>query len=311
MIYWNDSVTINKTTSFDPLEQFTIYQISSEQVQYHYLNVEQGRCPYNFIRMWRNISYHADFAFGLFYDTISNMGLYYINSTTYVIILVVILITALLWWSLFFGQKLELYNKKVPVWNFGKFLTRAFFFLIKGIVRSNTRLKRKEYFSALLFLFIFIFASNLFGLIPYTTTITSSFIVTFFLSSTHFIGINIIGIYRQRWHFLNLILPSGVPIIISPFLVIIELISYVAKVLSLSIRLFANMMSGHALLKILIGFSWTMLSIGCDFLYGAGFLVWVIVTLIMFLELLIAFLQAYVFVVLVAIYIHDATSSSH
>jgi ATP synthase subunit 6 len=139
--------------------------------------------------------------------------------------------------------------------------------------------------------------------------LTSSFIVTLFLAATHFIGINIIGSYKQSWQFLNLFLPSGVPLFIAPFLILIEVISYFAKVLSLSIRLFANMMSGHALLKILIGFSWVLCSTFSPVFIGLGLFPWIIVTLILFLEALIAFLQAYVFVVLIAIYLNDVTSS--
>jgi ATP synthase subunit 6 len=155
---------------------------------------------------------------------------------------------------------------------------------------------------------MFIFTSNLVGLIPYSFTITSSFIVTFFLALSHFIGINIIGIVERRWEFASLFLPSGVPSEISFLLVPIEFVSYIARVFSLSIRLFANMMSGHALLKILIGFSWMLL--GSGILYaGTALLPWAIVTVIMLLELLIAFLQAYVFVILIAIYVNDAITS--
>jgi ATP synthase subunit 6 len=100
------------------------------------------------------------------------------------------------------------------------------------------------------------------GLIPYSFTVTSSFVITFFLALSHFTGINIIGFFKTQWETANLLLPSGVPLAIAPFLILIELVSYVAKVFSLSIRLFANMMSGHALLKILIGFSWGLLATG-------------------------------------------------
>jgi len=113
---------------------------------------------------------------------------------------------------------------------------------------------------------------------------------------------------EQKWEIQNLFLPSGVPIFIAPFLVIIEFISYIAKVFSLSIRLFANMMSGHALLKILIGFSWALLSSGSALILLSIF-PWIIVTAIMFLEMLIAFLQAYVFIILLSIYINDVLSS--
>jgi len=124
-----------------------------------------------------------------------------------------------------------------------------------GVLKANTALYRNEYFSLIIFLFMFILLANVFGLFPYTFTLTSGFIMTFFLAATHYTAINIIGIFQQKWRFVNLFLPSGVPLVIAPFLIIVEAISYLAKVLSLSIRLFANMMSGHALLKILIGFA--------------------------------------------------------
>jgi len=182
------------------------------------------------------------------------------------------------------------------------------YILVKSMIKRNTILKRYQYFSILLFLFMFIFISNLVGLIPYSFTVTSSFVVTFFLALTHFIGINIIAIVERKWEFANMFLPSGVPIFIAPILVPIEFISYIARVFSLSIRLFANMMSGHALLKILIGFSWTLLGSGAVYI-GLSIFPWIIVTMIMVLELLIAFLQAYVFVILIAIYINDILAS--
>lgn len=188
--------------------------------------------------------------------------------------------------------------------NVWEFVMREIYDLVKSIVKSNTSLKRNQYFSILFFLFIFILISNLVGLIPYSFTVTSSFVITFFLALAHFIGINIIGIFKHQWKIPNLFLPGGVPLAIAPFLILIEMVSYFAKVFSLSIRLFANMMSGHALLKILIGFSWGLLTTGSVYVIVAVF-PWIIVTVIMFLEALIAFLQAYVFTILVTIYIND------
>jgi len=178
--------------------------------------------------------------------------------------------------------------------------------LVKSILTSNTTLKRPQYFTILFFLFLFILISNIIGLIPYSFTVTSSFVITFFLALSHFTGINIIGFFKTQWETVNLLLPSGVPLAIAPFLVLIELVSYVAKVFSLSIRLFANMMSGHALLKILIGFSWGLLATGSVYMI-LSILPWILVTVILFLEALIAFLQAYVFTILVAIYINDVS----
>ena len=188
--------------------------------------------------------------------------------------------------------------------NVWEFLMREIYDLVKSIVKSNTSLKRNQYFSILFYLFIFILVSNLVGLIPYSFTATSSFVITFFLALSYFIGINIIGMFEHQWQIANLALPGGVPLLIAPFLILIELVSYFAKVFSLSIRLFANMMSGHALLKILIGFSWGLLTAGPLYVFIA-ILPWIIVTVIMFLEALIAFLQSYVFTILVTIYIND------
>lgn len=177
--------------------------------------------------------------------------------------------------------------------------------LVKNIMRENLIIKRNVYFTIVFYLFFVIVFANLIGMIPYSFTVTSSFIVTFFLASMHFIAINLIGTTQVRWEITNLFLPQGVPLAISPFLILIELISYIARVFSLSIRLFANMMSGHALLKILIGFSWALLTSGSVIFIFLSLFPWIIVTLIMFLEVLIAFLQGYVFVILVTIYIND------
>lgn len=181
---------------------------------------------------------------------------------------------------------------------------KTMYTVVRNIIKNNTSLKRYQYFATFFFLFLFIFAANMMGLIPYSFTITSSFVITFFLALSHFIGINIIAIFKDQWKSLKIFLPGGVPLMIVPFLVIIEVVSYIAKVFSLSIRLFANMMSGHALLKILIGFSWTLLSSGTLYAFIA-ILPWMIVTALMFLESTIAYLQAYVFTILVTIYTND------
>lgn len=199
------------------------------------------------------------------------------------------------------------------VYNRGTFNTWEFlliesYALVKSIVKSNTSLKRNQYFSIFFFLFCYILLANIIGLIPYSFTVTSSFVVTFFIALSHFIGINIISIFKTKWEITQLFLPSGVPLVIAPFLILIEIVSYFAKVFSLSIRLFANMMSGHALLKILIGFAWDILMAGAVFnILNLFFsLPWILVTIILFLEALIAFLQAYVFTVLITIYVNDA-----
>jgi ATP synthase subunit 6 len=184
------------------------------------------------------------------------------------------------------------------------FATLSIYQLVQSMVKENLYIRKQQYFAVLFYLFITLLFANLIGLLPYSFTVTSSFVVTLFLSLLHFVGVNVIGASRHGWELNNLFLPSGAPLLIMPFLVFIEAVSYVARVLSLSIRLFANMMSGHALLKILIGFSWALLTSGSLMVLVAVF-PWAIVTAVMFLELLIAFLQSYVFTILVTLYIGD------
>lgn len=185
-----------------------------------------------------------------------------------------------------------------------KLVVRSFYRTVRDITRKNLPLKRNQYYPALFFLFLFILTANFIGLIPYSFTTTSSFIITFFLALSYFIGINIILIFQNKWKSLRIFLPNNIPIVIIPFLVFIEFLSYIAKVFSLSIRLFANMMAGHALLKILIGFAWGLCTIKHFFII-ISVLPWIVVTILFFLETLIAHLQAYVFTMLVTIYIND------
>lgn len=135
------------------------------------------------------------------------------------------------------------------------FALRALYQLVCSMVKENLYIRKQQYFSVLFYLFFTVLIANLVGMIPYSFTITSSFVVTFFLALMHFVGINHLAVVKHQWQTADLFLPSGAPLLIAPFLIFIEAVSYVARVFSLSIRLFANMMSGHALLKILIGFS--------------------------------------------------------
>ena len=163
------------------------------------------------------------------------------------------------------------------------------------------------YFPILFAIFSFIFFCNLLGMIPFSFTVTSHIVVTLGLAMISFFAINIIGIQTHGFHMLSLFLPSGAPLALAPLLVAIELVSYSFRVVSLALRLFANMMSGHCLLKILAGFAWTMLAAG-GILSIVHFLPLVVIFAIVGLELSIAFLQAYVFTVLLCIYLNDAIS---
>jgi ATP synthase subunit 6 len=128
-------------------------------------------------------------------------------------------------------------------------------FVYYNIVSENIKKGGNLYFPVLLSVFFFLLFCNLLGMVPYGFTVTSHIIITFSLALAIFIGINIIGIKTHGLHLLSLFLPSGAPLVMAPLLVFIEVVSYSFRVVSLSLRLFANMMSGHCLLKILAGFS--------------------------------------------------------
>jgi ATP synthase subunit 6 len=165
----------------------------------------------------------------------------------------------------------------------------------------------RDYFPFVFVLFTFILTSNELGMIPYTFTVTSHLFMTFTLGMIVFVGVNVVAFSTHGLHFFSFFLPPGCPIWIVPMLIGIELISYIFRVISISVRLFANVMAGHALFKILAGFAWTMLSAG-GILSVVHLLPLVVIFAIVGLELSIAFLQAYVFSVLLCIYLNDAIS---
>nr|YP_009541962.1 ATP synthase F0 subunit 6 [Synarthrophyton chejuense]AYR06632.1 ATP synthase F0 subunit 6 [Synarthrophyton chejuense] len=183
-------------------------------------------------------------------------------------------------------------------------LQESFYTLTADIVRDNLGTKGEVYFPFIFSLHLILLSCNLVGMVPYSFTVTSHIIFTFSLALSIFIGVNIIGLLTHGMRFFSLFLPRGVPLIIMPLLVTIEIVSYIIKVFTLSIRLFANMTSGHTLLKIIAGFSWTMLSAGG--LISLFHIVPLSLLLILIgLELGIAALQAYVFTLLTCIYLND------
>lgn len=185
-----------------------------------------------------------------------------------------------------------------------------FNFLI-NICKTNLNISVQIFLPFFCFTFLFILLSNFFGLIPYTFTLTSHLSITFFLALSFFIGINIFGILMHGLEYFNLFLPSSSPLLINPLLILVEIISYFARVFSLSIRLFANMMAGHALLKILASFSFLFFNYGTPGLMSIGFVVALLILIIIGLEFLIAFLQAYVFFMLMVVYLNDLIFIGH
>lgn len=176
-----------------------------------------------------------------------------------------------------------------------------FYQFILNVVNENAGPKGRKFFPLIFTTFVIILTCNVLGMIPYSFTVTSHLIVTFCTALAIFTGMNILGILKHGKHFLSLFFPPGAPIALAPLLVLIESVSYVFRVLSLSIRLFANLMSGHTLLKILATFSWGVVS-----LWGIFLLPLTIIFIVTGLEMAIAFLQAYIFAVLLSIYLNDA-----
>ena len=170
--------------------------------------------------------------------------------------------------------------------------------------------RSREYFPFIFVLFVFIFTSNELGMIPYTFTVTSHLIMTFTLGIMMFVGVNVVAFSQHGLHFFSFFIPPGCPMWIVPGLIGIELISYFFRVISIAVRLFANVMAGHALFKILAGFAWTMLSLGV-LGYLGSFLILVFILAFTALEVAIAFIQAYIFTILSCLATGDAIKGGH
>jgi len=174
-----------------------------------------------------------------------------------------------------------------------------------NLVFDNIGERGKKYVSLIFVLFSFLITSNLIGMVPYSFTITSHLILTFSLALFLFLGINIISIKKHKLNFFSLFLPSGSTIILAIILVPIEIVSYFFRVISLPVRLFANMMAGHTLLKVIAGFAWTMMSAG-GVLFVAHYIPILLLIVLIGLELGVAMIQAYVFAILTCMYLNDA-----
>ncbi|HEY1505416.1 MAG TPA: F0F1 ATP synthase subunit A [Stellaceae bacterium] len=176
---------------------------------------------------------------------------------------------------------------------------------IAGMIDDNVGHEGRDYFPFIFTLFMFIFFGNLLGLIPYGYTFTGQIVVTFAMAAVVFIGVTIIGIARHGWHFLSFFVPHGVPVALLLLLVPIELLSYIIRPFTLSIRLFANMMAGHTMLAIFAGFVAPLL-LAAGAIKAFAVVPLGVDILLIFLELLVAALQAYVFTILTCLYLRDA-----
>ena len=183
-------------------------------------------------------------------------------------------------------------------------LTELSYTLVSKMISDTAGSKAKPYFPFIFSLFMFVLFCNMLGMLPYSFTVTSHIIVTFALAAVIFVGVTIIGFVNHGIKYLKLFIPSGVPLFLLPLIVIIEIISYLSRPVSLSVRLFANMMAGHTMLKVFGGFVISLGIIG-------GWLPLSFTVALTGLEILIAFLQAYVFAILTCIYLNDALNLNH
>lgn len=183
----------------------------------------------------------------------------------------------------------------------------SIYMFVFNLLKQTIGLKGYGYFPLKITLFLFILTANLLGLTLYSFTITSHAVITFSLAFIFFIGIFLIGIVNQKLKFIMTFIPSGAPLMLMPFLVPIEIVSYFSRPISLAIRLFANILSGHALLVILADFTFAFSK--KNFLIAA--IPFILIVVIIGLEVLVAILQAYVFLVLLTLYLNDSIHGAH
>ena len=169
---------------------------------------------------------------------------------------------------------------------------------IANLVKDTVGTEGRPYFPFIFTVFMFVLVGNLIGMVPYGFTFTSHIIVTFTMAMVVFLGVTVIALIKHKIHFFTFFMPPGVPLIMAPLLVPIEIISYLSRPMSLSVRLFANMLAGHTLLKVFAGF---VISLGMFGVFPLAFVV-----ALTGLEIVIAMLQAYVFTILTCLYLNDA-----
>jgi len=177
-------------------------------------------------------------------------------------------------------------------------LAELFYNFVFTMLKENGGEKALKFLPFVFSLFMFILFGNLLGMIPFTFTFTSHIIVTFGLAATVFVFVTLLGLIRHGTHFFSLFFPHGAPLWLAPLIIPIEILSYLSRPVSLSIRLFANMMAGHTMMKVFGGFA-VMLGV-----FGVAPLA-LIVALTGF-EIMVAMLQAYVFSILTCLYLRDA-----
>ena len=186
-----------------------------------------------------------------------------------------------------------------------------FYEFVATTIRSTAGSEGMRFFPFVFTIFAFVLTVNMMGLVPYAFTVTSHIIITAALAITVFLTVLFYGLYRHGLHFFNLFVPKGVPIYILPLIVAIEVLSFLSRPISHSVRLFANMLAGHITLKVFAGFIVLMGSALGAIGWAGAVLPFAMIVILMALETLVAFLQAYVFAILTCIYLNDAIHPGH
>ena len=225
---------------------------------------------------------------------IGSFDLSFTNSSLFMVLTVSVI-------SLFFIAATQ---KKSLVPNKMQLIAEMAFEFVSKMISETAGKDARPYFPFILSLFLFVLVANLLGMLPYSFTVTSHIIVTFALAFFIFVGVTLVGFARHGISYLKLFVPSGVPIFLLPLIIVIEVISYLSRPVSLSVRLFANMMAGHTMLKVFGGFVVRLGILG-------GWLPLGFAVALTGLELLVAFIQAYVFAILTCIYLNDALNLHH
>jgi F-type H+-transporting ATPase subunit a len=184
-------------------------------------------------------------------------------------------------------------------------LGEASYEFIQGMVTEQVGDEGKKYFPFVFAIFMFVLFGNLLGMLPYAFTFTSHIAVTLTLAVIVFVTVTVIALMRHGMHFFSYFFPEGAPVWLAPIIIPVEVISYFSRVVSLSVRLFANMVAGHVMLKVFATFVVLLGGLGAVGPFVAILPLGVNIALVGF-EFLVAFLQAYVFAILTSIYLHDA-----
>lgn len=181
---------------------------------------------------------------------------------------------------------------------------------VANMLRDSAGEEGMKFFPFVFTVFMFVMTANLIGIIPYAFTVTSHLIITLSLALLVFLTVFLYGLYKNGLKFFKLFVPHGIPFYILPLIVVIEIISFLSRPVSHSVRLFANMLAGHITLKVFAGFVAGLGALGTAGVLGAV-LPLTMTTALTALELLVAFLQAYVFAILTCIYLNDALHPGH